>query len=1202
MPITARAALPGFLQGEQMKEQINRYARGVFEYEPPAVELKDSSIYAVVDKNRGYKGYVAFSGSRGSSLKGIIYSDNDRVVLSETSFSGENISIEYTVKCDKALNGDIIEGAFNIVSNGGECTIPYSFRIEAGSHDTSVGAVRNLFHFASLAQTNAEEAVNLFLADDFEEVYIGDDMTLRCIYEGLSKGGEPMVNMEEFLIAVHKKSPINISLPVSMASFWNVSEKFKETVTVERNSWGFTDVRVSTDAPFILLERNVIESELFAGNKYEFAYIVDNAMLHDGINYGEIVFETPGKKVSFCIKVSRNPAPESAGLRRQLKRADRELMELYISFRTHKINISDWMRESLIVLEKARELDDSSPFYRLALAQIYISGKNEAKAKELIENVKDEIVTGDPSQYHIYCYFMYINSLYMRDRAYSRKSAAAVRECYKENEDWRILWALLFMDEELEKNQSLKLLRIKEQFNRGCSSPALYIEACNILNGQPVLLRVLNSFEVNVLLFGARNGILDMPVCERAAGMLANVKNASGAHIRLLTEFYKMSSDSIILESLCKLLIRSNCVGSRYLEYYARGIEKELRITKLFEYYIMSRSMDDMSPLPKMLLLYFGYNNSLPYRYKAYLFANIIYNKAENLQVYTSYYPQIELFVEEQLMQGHINEQLAYLYRNIVTVDMVNEENAGPVSEIYFTYRIQCKSPGVRSVIVRHRESSSEREYRLSGQEAYVRIYTDEALIMFAGPDGNRYCSGVDYSVTKLLDDDAIIRKCLKENPSLIHIRLADCEKYIRYSKKTVEAAENIIRMSGMPELSVYYRRRLISAAVGYFYDSYDEEGFESFIASVDVDSLEERDIARVAEIYIVQGKYGTAMEIIQKHSAMQIMPKRLMKLASKLAEAADGEYGGGLAAICGISFAKGKYDKNVLECLIHCYNASTAEMIRLWKAAAEFGMDTYELEERIIAQIMFTRESSADIHDIFESYYSKGPNERIVEAYLAYYSYLYFVREKDVDSRIFDITEATLENERPLAPVCKLALIRYYSGLEELTEFRRRLAQDIVFDMARRGYVFPFYAELGGRIRLPFDVADKTVVEYRADPSHRVVIHYVYEDGERRRSYVAEDMKNVCDGIFVKSFVVFQGEKIQYYISEADKDGGNERTTEGRSVVNRGVSLEKTQGRYEAINDIIASREAHDNETFRKLVHTYAVTECVAGELFKPL
>ena len=86
--------------------------------------------------------------------------------------------------------------------------------------------------------------------------------------------------------------------------------------------------------------------------------------------------------------------------------------------------------------------------------------------------------------------------------------------------------------------------------------------------------------------------------------------------------------------------------------------------------------------------------------------------------------------------------------------------------------------------------------------------------------------------------------------------------------------------------------------------------------------------------------------------------------------------------------------------------------------------------------------------------------------------------------------------------------------------------------------------------------------------------------------------MNNVYEGIFVKSFVLFNGESINYYISEEKEDG--ESNTETARIVNNGINPYSSRGRYEAINDIIASRKEHDNETLKKLIHTYAVNECI--------
>ena len=39
-----------------MKEKINRYARGVFEFDPQKVVTDENNIFAIVDKNKEFKG------------------------------------------------------------------------------------------------------------------------------------------------------------------------------------------------------------------------------------------------------------------------------------------------------------------------------------------------------------------------------------------------------------------------------------------------------------------------------------------------------------------------------------------------------------------------------------------------------------------------------------------------------------------------------------------------------------------------------------------------------------------------------------------------------------------------------------------------------------------------------------------------------------------------------------------------------------------------------------------------------------------------------------------------------------------------------------------------------------------------------------------------------------------------------------------
>ena len=1181
-----------------MKEQINRFARGVFEYNPPHLEVTENTIYAIVDRNKEFDGSISVYERDNKPLKGVVYSDNDKVILKESAFTGSRATIKYTVDCAGALNGDVIEGAFHIVSNGGEKDIVFSFRVESGSYETSTGTIRNLFHFANLAQLNPEEAITLMESNDFKDVYLNEDMHLRCAYESIMKGKDLRNNLEEFLVAIHKKNRIGINIAMNNKVFNSVEENFKDTILIERDTWGYANVLVSCDSSFIRLERKEIASDAFSGNKYEFSYIVEYDKLHNGKNFAVIYFETVTRKIPCYITVVKNQTGVLGNNRRMVKRLSCDLMDLYVKFRTHILNMNEWIRESKIVLEAIRAIDDSNPFHRLALAQIYITENKDEEAKRLIENVKDEIESDVIEKYPMYCYFLYVNTLYNRDRMYSRKASALVKECYNRNEDWRILWTLMFMDEEFEQNPSLKLIRIKEQFNRGCNSPALYIEACNIFNEQPALLRVLNTFELNVLYFGIKYGMLTQKLCNHVAGMIMGVRFGSDKFLRLMMEMYKYYNDLTILEGVCKILIRNHCVGEKYLTYYELGIRSELKITQLFESYIESRDLEDMTPLPKMVLMYFSYNNSLDYVRKAYLFANIIHNKMDNPQMYKSYIPQMTEFAGEQLLLGHINDHLALLYKNVFNESMVTPENAGPVSEVFFTYRVECDNTNFRKVVVRHKESNSEKEYPIVNKVAYIRLYTEDATILFVSDTNNRYC--IPYKLFKFMEDDSVMKRCLMLDSGLVHIKLNECEKTIRYSKKTQESVENVINLAGLNEISPYYRQTLNSVVLDYYFDSYDVDGFNAFIKNVELKNISRKDITKLIEIYIVNGDNEKAFELGQQYSYMQVSPKRLMKMCSRLILSGQYEDNQSLMDMCSYVFKKGRYDELVLGYLVDGFNGTTEDMLSVWKRAVDFDIDTYELEERILAQMMFAHSYFEEMSDVFDSYFRKGPKERIIEAYLSYNSYLAFVRNIAVSETVYNIIEAYLENGKSLPWICKMALTRYYSELQIMSEYQKSLGMDMMAELARKEYVFPFFLKLSDKIPLPFEVKDKTMVEYRGNPNSRVVIHYYYEDKDRKKNYITEDMKNVYEGIFVKQFVLFYGESVSYYITEEYKN--QVTTTESRIISNKSVKPDKSQGRYELLNDIIACREIHDNQTFNKLVHTYAVTEYVAGQMFKPL
>ena len=77
--------------------------------------------------------------------------------------------------------------------------------------NSSIGTIRNLFHFANLAKSNWAEAVRLFYDPDFRRLFQGNDEHFYGCYRMLSAYEGNAQNVEEFL-DVYKRQGIIISV------------------------------------------------------------------------------------------------------------------------------------------------------------------------------------------------------------------------------------------------------------------------------------------------------------------------------------------------------------------------------------------------------------------------------------------------------------------------------------------------------------------------------------------------------------------------------------------------------------------------------------------------------------------------------------------------------------------------------------------------------------------------------------------------------------------------------------------------------------------------------------------------------------------------------------------------------------------------------------------------------------------------------
>ena len=120
---------------------------------------------------------------------------------------------------------------------------------------------------------------------------------------------------------------------------------------------------------------------------------------------------------------------------------------------------------------------------------------------------------------------------------------------------------------------------LEEQFERGCSSPVLLCEAVLLLQSYPKLLMKLGVFEQSVLWYAAKNHVLKGEVVEKLQYLAAREECFSQLLFRTLCEVYRVNKASQTVAAICRMLILGEWIGTEYFEWYALGVDHEIRVT-----------------------------------------------------------------------------------------------------------------------------------------------------------------------------------------------------------------------------------------------------------------------------------------------------------------------------------------------------------------------------------------------------------------------------------------------------------------------------------------------------------------------------------------------------------------------------------------------------------------------------------------------
>ena len=1257
-----------------MQKRVEGSSEENLDFERGSLGFSEEKIEIYLQKGQQYEGAFHIYAPSGLYTDGKVISSDWRMECLSGSFSGCVAEILFRFHAEFLEEGDVVKGCFYVISNQGEYYLPFVVSVEYGVLESSIGVIKNMAQFANLAKENWQEACNLFYSSGFSCVLSGDDAgqgenyraltdSIRKVRGRLGGMGNSMDTgivmedknaveagismkaeqaMEEFLLQTGKKQKVEFlveesSILLEMGAASPACGVLEQELTIVRNGWGFTWLAIECKGDFLFTEKEVLTDNDFMRNRCRLPVFIDTDLCRRGRHFGEICLRHAYGSVIIPVEVT------AIGKEDGDKRFTAQLMKLYQSFRLRKMETSEWLKETGRLVESLVSMDENNIPARLFQAQLLITEGRFKEAEWILDYASGVFCKKQPEDV-ILAYYLYLTTLINSDEMYISQVAGKVERIYRRDiSNWRVAWLLLYLSEEYQKSDRNKWQLLEQLFLTGCTSPVLYIEVLILLNNNPALLRRFGSFEQQVIYYGMRHDFLKKEVAGQICYLAGRAKECPEILLKILEALYEKMDGNVpesveqkgdleeryytrentsierglLLKEICTILIKKGKVGKKYFEWYEAGVKAQLRITNLYEYYMMSMDIEERderemcsgedvgmadrhTEIPRTVLMYFSYQSHMDYTHNAYLYDYMLRHKEELGETYHTYRPKIEQFMMEQIGKGHIDRHLANLYQKLLRPEMLDEERGAFFSRLLFAHLIRVEDVRLKKVYVYQQGNVRPAEYVLSEKQTWISLYGSHYTIVFEDAWGYKFLGSVEYTIEKLMIPGKFLRWLLPVDTGNLELDFYLCESDCIYKGMFHEGIERGLRVVASENADSRLKAELSLRILQYYYDTNRTQALDQYLENFPVRNLDTGQRGEVMKYMVLRRKYDLAGKWLEAYGPYVMEAEILAQLLDALAERYHMEERPVLTAAAVYVFRKGKYSSTMLTYLAMHYEGMTRNLRHVWKAAMSYEVDCYVLSERILKQMLYSGAYVGEKMEIFRYYVSRGAKAELETAFLEQCAFDYFVRERVMEKDVFqEIRQLYLRGES-VSKICRLAYLRYDVDCGEAPdETGRAMRETFLTELLEEGIELEFFKGFQECGQMRQELLDKTILEYHTSPGAKARVHYVIpgEDGGAE-GYTAEYMKEAYEGVYFKEFVLFFGESLQYYITE--EQNGQEQLTESGTLQKSEEYAQEESSRYQLINEIVTRRSLREYDETDHLLEEYYRKDFLNGRLFE--
>ncbi|MGL5260717.1 MAG: DUF5717 family protein [Lachnospiraceae bacterium] len=1186
-----------------MNIKVEELLKKKMETKKRTLHISCKEIYLNIEKDQIANGFFLVGADSKEEYDIEVISSDMRFQCDCEGFNNETGELYYQFNSFGMQVGDTLSGHISILSSYGEISIPFYINIIPKVEQTSLGEIKNLFHFTNLAKTNWEEAVTLFYHHSFYDLLKETGKEYCLIYRGLtSKDICKNQRVEEFLQRIQKKYPIMYEIKKELFIPILQEEIPTEYLTIQKKGWGYDEILIELDGKFIELEQKRIKVTDFTEEVYTIPIKINGTAIHAGKNYGKIIIKTNRETFEVSVLAHQKKYKSAKGkTKNYIQKSKVDMMMSYIAFRSKKISSKIWLKKMYGILDHFETMEDKFKEYAFFYAHVLITEGKTNEGRWQLE--KCEVYVKESQDTSLYAYYLYLTTLLSQEKEYIKQVEKEILELYYEHStNWNISWLLLFLSEELNKNASKKYEFIKELLCNGCKSPLLYLEAVLLLNEFPTLLSTLSDWELRILKFGVKYDCISKELYSVITYNALHKKEYDQHSMEFLIDSYKIYENQELLQAITCLLMKGDRKDAIAFSFYKLAIENQLRITKLYEFYMQSIDLIYEEEIPQIVLMYFTYKNYLDYKQCAYLYRFLHKNREKYEEIYISYQLQIERFIIKQLYAERIDECLAYLYCEIFCKEMITYDNSKEFVKILFTHVIKNLPSNIKKVIVVHERLKKETTYQVEDGQVFPKIYGKRNTIFLEDINGNRVVKDKSIECRALLPIQEIAVKIKEYMEEEIGFNLYLYDQDIEFMHINEENKNRLYHLANCEEIQEKYKEGLRIKLVRFYYEQDYILLLDEYLNRIEICEISVKDYKAFIHLLLLRGFFEKVYQYIITYGPEYGELKSMLYLIELRIEELDFTEDQHLLWLCKYCFIHKIYNETILKYLVLYAKGTTKDLRKIAKIADSFLIDTYHICERILQQMIKTQEFLPDEIDVFSTYIKGSAKLEIEQMYLAHAAFEYFIKEDKINGIVINEIIKIYRRKESLHSICKLAVLYFYcnklSTLEEnLIQLLKEMAEDVII---KERLIFRFlkkYSHLSIKLEWLNDIS---IVEYKTQHNQEIMLHYLLRKNGSNQNFNNEKLKYSYYGIYTKKIIVFSQEELQYYISEEQKN--SEQLTKSASLHYIDNSDIRKIGKFQKINELAVSQEEQISDKTLTLLEEYWKLDFITEQVFKPL